>query len=111
MGGGGDVSLLIVHADSHVRLALSVGTAGLLLARFLLRHSENTDLSSAAKLRSLKKKKKKNCLAFLSLLPFHLCSVCPTERPLKFSYWQIGLASSFFFLLFLSRHSGIRRLF
>lgn len=91
-GGGGGVSLLIVLADCHVRLALSVGTAGLLLARFLLRHSENTDLSSAAKLSSFFFS---FCLALLSLFPFHLCSVCPTKRRLKFSYWQIGHASFF----------------
>ena len=53
MGGGGGVSPRIVHADCRVQLALSVGTAGWLLARFLLRHSENTDLSSFVKLRSL----------------------------------------------------------
>ena len=50
------------------------------------------------------------CLALLSLLPFHLCSVCPTERPLKFSYWQVGLASFFslFFFSFLKQIFGYK---
>ena len=92
-GGGGGVSLLIVHADSHVRLALSVGTAGLLLARFLLRHSENADLFCRETSFIL--------FFYFFVSPFSPYSrfiiVCPTERPLKFSYWQTGLASSSFF--------------